>query len=59
MFGRSLNEIKDYTNTENEPVTVNCINIDDWKEHMEKIQSLIYPAILERTISKKDNMIKH
>src|SRR5690606_10942348 len=36
------------------------INIDDlstWKSHMEKVQSLIYPAILERTKNSKDKMI--
>ena len=54
---RSLNPICDYTQGGNG----NQINIDDldqWKLHMEKIQSLIYPAILERTKNSKDKMIQ-
>jgi hypothetical protein len=55
MFGRQLNPIKDYT-TESDEGTI--IDINDWNSHMEKIQSLIYPAILTRTVNKKDTMVK-
>jgi hypothetical protein len=53
MFGRELNEIRDYTN-DGAPIT---IDINDWKEHQEKIVSLIYPAISERIQSGKNKMI--
>jgi hypothetical protein len=57
MFGRNLNEIKDYTTAETkEEATI--IDIDNWKNHIEKVQSLIYPAILDRTMIRKDKMIK-
>ena len=55
MFARNLNPIRDYT-TDDPDGTL--INIQDWKQHMEKVQSLIYPAILERTLNKKNEMIK-
>jgi hypothetical protein len=54
MFGRSLNEIKDYTEDEKGLV----VDIENWKSHMEKVQSLIYPAILDRTMVSKNKMIK-
>ena len=57
MFGRSLNEIKDYTDNKEEGTIIN-IDIQDWKKHMDKIQSLIYPAIIDRTLAKKDKMLK-
>jgi hypothetical protein len=53
MYGRQLNEMKDYTGIEVIP-----ISIDDWKQHQEKIASLIYPAISERTRLGKHAMIK-
>jgi len=55
MFGRCLNPIQDYTADGTE---VNIDDLDEWKLHMEKIQSLIYPAILERTKNSKDKMIQ-
>jgi RNase H-like domain found in reverse transcriptase/Reverse transcriptase (RNA-dependent DNA polymerase)/Integrase core domain/Integrase zinc binding domain/Chromo (CHRromatin Organisation MOdifier) domain/Retrotransposon gag protein/Zinc knuckle len=55
MFGRQLNEMKDYTLSNEEEAPP--VNIQEWSEHMEKLQSLIYPAILERTVDKKDTMI--
>jgi hypothetical protein len=57
MFGRSLNPIKDYTVAGHEQDGQN-ISLDDWKQHMSKIQSLIYPAILDRTMVSKNKMIK-
>lgn len=53
MFGRTLNELKDYSN---DPPTM--VPMDDWKVHQEKIASLIYPAISERIKSGKDKMMK-
>ena len=59
MFGRNLNEIKDYTNTDAESSTENnIIDLNNWNEHLLKIQSLIYPAIFDRTINKKNKMIQ-
>jgi hypothetical protein len=56
MFGRSLNEIKDYTKDIN-GIEINIDDLNQWKVHMEQIQSLIYPAIVERTQNNKDKMI--
>jgi hypothetical protein len=53
MFGRSINDLKDYS--EDPPRT---ISLDDWKIHQEKIVSLIYPAISERIRSGKDKLVK-
>jgi len=52
MFGRDLNEMKDYSDT---PPTL--ISLDDWKTHQQKIISLIYPAITDRIISGKDKVM--
>jgi hypothetical protein len=52
MFGRALNEMKDYTTS-----TPSSINLDDWKGHQEKIVSLIYPSINEKVLVGKDKMI--
>jgi hypothetical protein len=54
MFGRSLNDMIDYTNLEN-PIP---ISLDEWKEHQEKIISLIYPAISDRIKSGKDKLMQ-
>lgn len=53
MFGRTLNEMKDYSDT---PPTQ--INLEDWKEHQQKIISLIYPAISDRIKSGKSQLMK-
>jgi hypothetical protein len=59
MFGRSLNDIKDYTDvpsgSEVQPVSVSLSN---WKAHQEKVLSLIYPAISARVRISKEAMIK-
>ncbi|HVX00123.1 MAG TPA: RNase H-like domain-containing protein, partial [Candidatus Babeliaceae bacterium] len=52
MFGRSLNEMKDYSDT---PPAL--ISLDDWKEHQKKIISLIYPAITDRIVSGKNKVM--
>ena len=57
MFGRSLNPIKDYTGNDENGIEIKIDDLNTWKSHMEKIQSLIYPAILERTKKSKDAMI--
>ena len=53
MFGRGLNEIKDYTTEP--PCTV---NIDDWKEHQLKVMSLIFTGVSDRIRIHKQKMIK-
>lgn len=53
MFGRNLNELKDYSSD-----NPNRISLDDWKQHQEKILSLIYPAISDRIRSGKDKLIR-
>ena len=57
MFARSLNEMKDYT-TGTDGTEIDMEDINVWKKHMERVQSLIYPAILDRTVSKKSKMMK-
>jgi RNase H-like domain found in reverse transcriptase/Integrase core domain/Reverse transcriptase (RNA-dependent DNA polymerase)/Integrase zinc binding domain/Chromo (CHRromatin Organisation MOdifier) domain/Retrotransposon gag protein/Aspartyl protease len=52
MFGRTINDMKDYSKT---PPTL--ISLDDWKEHQQKILSLIYPAINDRIISGKNKLM--
>ena len=42
MFGRSMNELKDYTQIE---VKDQKVSLDDWKKHQEEVISLIYPQI--------------
>jgi hypothetical protein len=53
MFGRSLNQLRDYTS---DPETPSHISLDDWKTHQDKILSLIYPAIDDRIKSSKDKL---
>ena len=55
MFGRNLNPIKDYTTS----YEGTLIDLQQWKQHMEQIQSLIYPAIIERVKDKKSKMIQY
>jgi hypothetical protein len=52
MFGRNLNELKDYTQGDL-PIP---ISLSDWKEHQEKILSIIYPAISDRIKGAKDKL---
>ena len=52
MFGRMLNALIDYTQIDN-PVS---ISLSDWKEHQEKILSIIYPAISDRIKGAKDKL---
>jgi PHD/YefM family antitoxin component YafN of YafNO toxin-antitoxin module len=59
MFGRTLNEMKDYTNVTDSNPSPTYISLDDWQEHQEKILSLIFPAISERVRGAKDKLIRH
>ena len=54
MFGRNMNEIRDYTNSDS-PQT---ISLDEWKIFQEKIQSLIYPSIINEMHNKKSKMVQ-
>ena len=53
MFGRKLNELKDYTAEPALPV-----NMDEWQQHQEKVLSLIFPSISDRINSKQADMRK-
>jgi transposase InsO family protein len=53
MFGRRLNEMKDYTQEPHLP-----INMQEWTEHQEKVMSIIFPAIHERITKKQAAMRK-
>ena len=52
MFGRALNLLQDYT-TGDQPTP---IRLADWKDHQEKILSIIYPAITDRIKGAKDKL---
>ncbi len=56
MFGRSLNELRDYTGVPagSEPSSV---SLDNWKVHQEKIISVIYPAVSDRVRISKQKMV--
>ncbi len=51
MFGRRLNEMKDYTQEPHLP-----INMQEWKEHQEKVMSIIFPAIHDRITQRQAKM---
>ena len=53
MFARNINEMKDYSQ---EPPS--SIDYDDWRAYQEKIISIIYPSIFERTYQHKNKMIE-
>jgi hypothetical protein len=53
MFGRSMNPIKDYSDAQEQSV-----DTEEWGRHMEMVQSLIYPAILDRVVGRKNKMIQ-
>jgi hypothetical protein len=68
MFGRTLNELRDYSAPSTHICTEVCadpcvltgkiISLDDWREFQEKIVALVYPAISQRIRSGKDEMLK-
>lgn len=49
MFGRKLNELRDYTDTPYTPITQ-----ESWEEHQNKIVSIILPSINRRINEKKN-----
>jgi hypothetical protein len=53
MFGRALNEMKDYSS---DPATV--VDLEDWKSHQEKMASIIFPAVSSRTRLNKNKMVQ-
>jgi Chromo (CHRromatin Organisation MOdifier) domain len=53
MFGRSLNEFADYSNS-----SETLMDIKDWQTHQSKILSLVYPAISDKIMMNKTKMIK-
>jgi len=53
MFGRPLNELKDYSSS-----IPKVIPLDDWKSHQEKIVSLIFPAVSAKIRGVKDKMMQ-
>ena len=48
MYGRKLNEMRDYTHEPSLPIGQN-----EWEAHQEKIVSIIYPALNKRINEKK------
>ena len=50
FFGREHNSLLDYTRNIRDDVKVEptSLNMDEWKEHNEKVMSVIYPALDER-----------
>ena len=57
FFGRPMNQFVDYTHDE-AVVNEDHLDLESWREHQEKILSLVYPAISERVASLKDAMVK-
>jgi hypothetical protein len=53
MFGRVLNQLKDYSGTRPD---ASIISLDNWKDHQDKILSIIYPAISDRIKGAKDKL---
>ena len=53
MYGRQPNDIRDYTN---DPVRE--FDYDDWKQHQERVVSLILPAIDDRILGKQSDIRK-
>jgi transposase InsO family protein len=56
FFARPMNAFVDHTQTPAVQVERH-IDLDSWREHQEKILSLVYPAIAERVGSLKDAMV--
>jgi transposase InsO family protein len=52
MFGRQSNGFKDFSTDPPSP-----INLEDWKTHQEMLLSILYPAIGERILDRKDKML--
>lgn len=53
MFARQLNEMKDYSK-----LPAQSIDVDAWKEHQEKVVSLILPSISDRIRGRQEAACK-
>jgi hypothetical protein len=59
MFGRCMNELRDYTQPDAVSVKpYTPVDFQAWKEHQEKVVSLIFPSINERVKGKQEEMRK-
>lgn len=59
MFGRIMNELRDYTKTDTVKLApYTPVDMQEWKEHQEKVVSLIFPAINEKVKGKQEEMRK-
>ena len=56
LFGREMNDLADQTIPSPEPIT--SADIQKWKEHQLKINTLIYPAVNKRVKAAKQKMVK-
>jgi hypothetical protein len=54
FFGRRMNDLKDYTNSDSPQL----LDLNNWKDHQEKLLSLVYPSISNKVKGLKDEMIK-
>ena len=52
MFARSSNDFVDYTKED-----LQLVDLDAWRQHQDKVLSLIWPAIVERVSTSKEGMI--
>ena len=60
MFGRAMNEFKDYTDVSgSEPVTITPDDRKTWTDWQGKVQSVVYPGVLDRTINRKEKMVQN
>lgn len=58
MFGRSPNDWKDYTKDPPETIPFDMEEkLSKWKEHQEKMIALLLPAINERILKQKNEMV--
>jgi hypothetical protein len=60
MYGRQPNEWRDYTKDHDEGVSIPFdydVKLSQWKEHQDKMVSLLLPAINERILKSKNEMI--
>ena len=56
MFGRALNELKDYTGVPSGSAPT-PIDLANWTEHQEKLLAVIYPAVSARTHVSKQRLL--
>jgi hypothetical protein len=56
MFGRAVNEVRDYTDEEIKPYKP--VDLNEWRAHQDKVVSLIYPSVNYRVKSKQSEYCK-